>query len=202
MVTFRAMKNSKIFQCVGVASALLGVACAVPNQQGDASVELPKTLQVMESLAENTVVPGSPEEKAGIERFSDFFSDFSPEAIRQKVRHVYADTVYFNDTLKEIRGIDALEAYLVESAEAVESGTVEIRDVAQSEGNYYFRWIMDLQFRKFKPGVMTRSVGMSHIRFDKAGKIVYHQDYWDAAGGLFEHIPVVGWMIRKIKGRL
>ncbi|MDX1763911.1 MAG: nuclear transport factor 2 family protein, partial [bacterium] len=105
-------------------------------------MELPKTLQVLESLADATVVPGSPEEKAGIEGFGDLFSDFSPDAIREKVRKVYADTVYFNDTLKEVRGIDALEAYLVESAEAVQSGTVEIRDVAHSEGTYYFRWIM------------------------------------------------------------
>jgi len=42
----------------------------------------------------------------------------------------------------------------------------------------------------------------SHIRFNAAGQVVFHQDYCDSGGNLFEHIPVVGWLIRRIKARL
>lgn len=148
------------------------------------------------------VVPGSPEEVAGIERFKDFFSDFSAEGIRSKVRSVYAEDVYFNDTLKEIRGIQSLEPYLIESAAAVESCTVDIEDLAVNNGNYYFRWSMDIRFKNIKKGQLTRSIGISHIRFNKEGKICLHQDFWDSASGLFQHIPFVGYLIRKIKARL
>ena len=37
---------------------------------------------------------------------------------------------------------------------------------------------------------------------DGDGKIVLHRDYWDAASGLYEYLPVVGGLIRWIKGRL
>jgi limonene-1,2-epoxide hydrolase len=148
------------------------------------------------------VSPNSPEERAAIDRFTDFFSDFSEEKIREKARDFYADDVYFNDTLKEVRGIDALEAYLTESASAVESCHAEVQDVAVSRGNYYFRWVMDIQFKRFKKGQVTRTIGMSHIRFDEQGKVVLHQDYWDSTSGLFIHLPVIGYLIRKIKARL
>ena len=148
-----------------------------------------------------TVSSGSPEEKAGIERFKDFFADLKEEHIRAKTRDVYAEDVYFNDTLKEIRGIDALEPYLLESAAAVESCTVDIGDVAAHDGNYYFRWTMDIRFKSIKKGQLTRSIGISHIRFNKEGKICLHQDYWDSTSGFFQHVPFVGYLIRKIKAR-
>jgi hypothetical protein len=160
-----------------------------------------ETLKAIQSNGTG-VDPGSREEANGLKRFTNLFSELSPERIRERVRDVYADDVYFNDTLKEIRGIDALEGYLVESAEAVESCTVDVEDVASHDGNYYVRWIMDIRFKRFAQGKTTRSIGVSHLRFDARGKIVLHQDYWDAASGLFEHVPLIGYGIRKIKARV
>jgi len=149
-----------------------------------------------------SAAPGNPEEDAGIEGFRELFSDFSPERIRALARRVYADDVFFNDTLKEIRGVDALEPYLVESAEATVSCSADVRDVSRHDGNCYLRWVMEIRFNRFRKGELTRSIGMSHLRIDADGRILLHQDYWDAAGGLFEHVPLVGYGIRAIKARL
>lgn len=43
---------------------------------------------------------------------------------------------------------------------------------------------------------------MTHVRFDDQGKIVFHQDYWDAGSVVYERVPVVGWFVRKIKARV
>ena len=45
-------------------------------------------------------------------------------------------------------------------------------------------------------------MGISRIRINPTGQVILHQDYWDSGGNLFEHIPVVGWLIRRIKARL
>lgn len=146
--------------------------------------------------------PDSAEAEAGIERFRELFADLTEPRIRAQIREVYAADVFFNDTLKEIRGIEALEAYMVESARAVETCRVEVDDVASSQGSYYLRWRMDIRFLRFKKGVLTSSIGMSHLRLDDDGRILLHQDYWDATSGLFEHVPVLGYGIRAIKARL
>jgi hypothetical protein len=160
-----------------------------------------ETLRFIESSVDG-VAPESAQEANGLKRFTNLFSDLSKDRIHEHVRDVYADDVYFNDTLKEVRGIDALEQYLIESAEAVDSCRVDVNDIAINRGNYYVRWVMDIQFKRFAKGETTRSIGISHLRFDREGKIILHQDYWDAAGGLFEHIPLIGYSIRKIKARV
>lgn len=149
-----------------------------------------------------TVEKGSAREQEATNRVVDFFSVLSEENIRAKVRHVYADDAYLNDTLKEVNGIDAIEAYLIESARAVEECTVRFTDVAESAGNYYFRWMMNIRFKNLKKGRVCRSIGMSHIRFNEDGKVVLHQDYWDSASGLFEHVPIVGSLIRTVRAGL
>lgn len=46
------------------------------------------------------------------------------------------------------------------------------------------------------------TIGMSHLRFDGAGKVVLHQDFWDSTRGIFEHVPLIGNGIRAVKKRL
>ena len=141
-------------------------------------------------------------EQQAKERFLHFFSELSEERVRSRIRDTYAGDVHFNDTLKDVHGIERLEEYLVDSASAVESCTVELKDLAVSDDDYYFRWTMDIRFKRFKKGTTTRSIGMSHLRFDENGKIAFHQDYWDSSSGLFEHLPLIGTLIRAVKARL
>ncbi|MEM9489514.1 MAG: nuclear transport factor 2 family protein [Myxococcota bacterium] len=158
--------------------------------------------RALDELSEPGPEPGSSDEQAAIERFKDFFSVLSADNVQAKIRAVYADRVFFNDTLSEVRTIDQLERHLVKSAKATVSTVVEVTDVAAADGNYYFRWVMDIEFRKLRKGTVTRSIGISHIRFNRAGKVVLHQDYWDATAGLFEHVPLIGGLLRYVKGKL
>jgi hypothetical protein len=147
--------------------------------------------------------PGSDEEKAALARFAKFFADFSPAKIDVLLDQTYANNVWFNDTLKTIQGIEAMRTYLRHSAEAVEACTVEVKEHLHNDrGDYYVRWMMMIRFKRFKKGQDTKTIGISHLRFDRDGKVCFHQDYWDSTAGIFEHIPVLGWMIGKIKARL
>lgn len=150
-----------------------------------------------------TPSPGSELEARALARFAAFFSSFAPDRVQSLLAQTYAEDVYFNDTLKAVRGIDALGHYLGESAEAVQDCRVQIHETTRTgEGEYLVRWSMMIRFKRFKRGQDTWTVGMSHLRFDADGLVVYHQDYWNAADGLFQHIPVLGWAIDAIKRRL
>ena len=148
------------------------------------------------------LLAGSAAEQVALDRFVDFVSEMSPATMRQKVSQVYATDAYFNDTLKEIVGAEVIEEYMVGSMEATESVQVVVDDIAGTGGEYYVRWTMDIRFKKYNDGKIARSVGISHLRFNASGKVVLHKDYWDAAGGLYEYLPLVGSMIRWIKGQL
>lgn len=146
--------------------------------------------------------PGSAAEAAAIERLRGFFRDLTPETVRAMSGQVYAADAWFNDTLKTIRGGEAIEAYFLKTAESAEAVEVEFRDVARSGDEFYVRWRMTMRVGALRGGEPLVSWGMTHFRFDEAGRVVLHQDYWDAAGGLYEHIPVVGGVLRAIRGHL
>ena len=142
-------------------------------------------------------------EAAAIENFKEFFSSFDSNRIDKLLSKTYAKDIYFNDTLKSVRGIEDLAHYLKESADAVQDCQVEVIEVTRTADNdHYFRWKMMIRFKRFKKDQDTWTVGMSHLRFNAEGLVVYHQDYWNATDGLFRHIPILGTMISAVIKRL
>lgn len=161
-----------------------------------------ESLMATEAAAIGSPASGSAAEKAAVEKFRGFFGDLREDLIKANIRSVYAPDVRFNDTLKSIKGVDELEAYLVATARNVESCKVEIDEVLTSPNGVFIRWRMGIRFKKFHKGETQWSIGMTHLRFDKEGRAAYHQDYWDSGANLFEKVPVLGAGIRAVKRRL
>jgi limonene-1,2-epoxide hydrolase len=146
--------------------------------------------------------PGSAAQKQAVARFSAFFGDLEEKRIKESIRDVYAPDAWLNDTVKSLRGVDAIEHYLVETARSVESCKVDIDEVIPAPSGVYVRWRMHIRFKKFKRGETHSSIGVTLLRFDKEGRVAYHQDYWDSGSNLFEKVPVLGAGIRAVKRRL
>jgi len=43
---------------------------------------------------------------------------------------------------------------------------------------------------------------VSHVIFDAGGRVAFQQDYWDTSAAIFEKVPVVGSVIRRVKAGL
>ena len=134
-------------------------------------------------------------------RFTEFYREYSVDTIRRGIREVYAHDAYFGDPFRSVRGIDAIESYFVKMAEPVEKCTFDITSSDRGKaGDYYFRWRMELRLKRSNASPI-RALGISHVRFNEQGLVVFQQDYWDSST-LFDRLPVVGGMTRFVKGRL
>lgn len=163
-----------------------------------------ETLRVLDDLRRHPApAAGSDNERAALAAFAAFFSSFAAERVDTLLAATYADNVYFNDTLKSLRGIEALRHYLKDSAGAVDECRVGILETTRTaHDEHLVRWTMMIRFKRFKRGIDTHSIGVSHLRFNAQGRVVYHQDYWNAADGLYQHVPVLGGAIRALQRRL
>jgi limonene-1,2-epoxide hydrolase len=176
--------------------ALLLVGCA-STPKTDPAVYTQQALQAT-AAAKVSNVPADI-----VERFKTFNSDFSSNNIVQHTSEVYAQDLYFRDPFKEIHNEKEFEAYLLRGSTAVADYHMDWLDVASHDGDYYFRWIMTLKLKRDgKNDPPTLNTGISHVRFGADGKVILHQDYFDAATFLYEKIPVLGGEIRFIKKRL
>lgn len=183
--------------------AFLLAACSSPSPKAMGVLDWHKAaLEATEPGRVGSVAPGSPEEAAAVARFQEYWASFTPERVHAKVRSVYAADAWLDDTIKSLHGLDAIEHYMAESAAGAESCSVEPEDWTRKGPDFYMRWKMHVRFKKFKKGQLTSTLGITHLRFNKDGLVAYHQDYWDSTRGIWEHVPVLGWAIRKIKARL
>ena len=178
---------------------LIAGACTQGMEKGVDMVRYERALAETDPTKAAGLQPGSELEKEEVSRFADFYRVFSPEVIRKGLRGLYADGAYFRDGFKEVVGIEAMEAYFLKSAEGIQTCTFDIQEMAVHQGNYYFRWVMHLTMKR-SPDDPIRTVGMSHVRYDAKGKVIFHQDYWDT-GVVYEKIPVMGAVIRWVKNK-
>lgn len=137
--------------------------------------------------------------KASFERY---LTNFTEQNVKENTAKVYASDAFLNDTLKTLHGSQEIEQYFLKVVGGADSINVKILGVARSENDYYFRWIMDLKYKAVDRGKTIHTVGVTHVRFNREGQVLVHQDFWDAASGFFQHVPVIGGGIGFIKGRL
>lgn len=145
------------------------------------------------------------ESKAALDRFSKFLQDIgSEEFIEREISNVYAENAYLNDTLKTLTNRGEIKQHFIKTSKVMTGYSLEIEDISKSTtGNgYYLRWTMKFSAPKLASGKEIVSIGMSHVVFDKDGKALIHQDFWDSTSGMFEHVSVIGGGIRMIKKRL
>ena len=181
--------------------AMLVFGCA--GHETKEAFDMHKYYQALEETAPGTIElleHGSPLEDSAVRGFKEFYTIFSAERIKASVRDVYAQDAYFRDGFREVRGLDNIEEYFLDTTEAVHECIFDIQDMAYNDGNHYFRWIMKLTLNRDRENPLETN-GMSHVRFDTRGKVIFHQDYWETAA-LYERLPVIGALIRYVKKRI
>lgn len=146
-------------------------------------------------------LPGTQPVQEGIERFKALYAELSVANVGERLEQTYAPDIYFNDTLATIRRREALLHYMQETASQVEHTSARVLQVYPGEHDVLLRWQMVIRFKKLAKRRDTFSIGASQLAFDSEGRIVIHQDYWDAAQGLFQHLPLIGFLVRKIRAR-
>jgi len=161
---------------------------------------LPYALAYEEALER---YPGSADTDPGaVDQFVEFFSSDAshggdPASLAE---NLYADRLYFSDTLLTSQSKAEVVQHLTRMHEATSSLSVRVLHRQQDGADFYIIWRMTAKFAPVSTTITGHSIGMTHLRFDPEGRIVLQQDFWDASAGFYEHLPVIGFAIRTIQG--
>jgi hypothetical protein len=146
--------------------------------------------------------PGHIAEEAWVARFVDAYGAFKGEDLGERLKQVYAEEPYFNDTLRTVRARSELISYLEHTAQRLDSMALTMMSTHIEGADVYLRWQMHTEFSVGWRDASVDTIGMTHLRFNDAGEVVLHQDFWDSRQGIFEHIPFLGGMIGWVRGKL
>lgn len=117
------------------------------------------------------------------------------------LQQVYAENAVFHDSLHRLEGLDAMFDYFTNLYENVTSIRFDWRDEAVTDTSAFVRWNMRFEHPVLKSGSPVDVAGATFLAIDN-GRIVEHRDYFDAGEMLYEHVPALGYVIRKLKKRL
>ena len=175
-------------------------SCAAPNTSAE-NVALYRSS--MEKVVSSGLEAGGPGEKAALQRFSSFLQGIGDvKYVRENTLKVYSADAYLDDTLAVHHGAAEIEAYFIKTSETMTDYHVTVDDVARSGNDYYVRWTMKFAAPALSGGKPVTSVGISQVRFNREGKVAFHQDFWDSGKNFYAHLPVIGGAVGYVSKRL
>ena len=145
---------------------------------------------------------GSAEEAVMLAGIEDLFTNYTHENLSSKTTEVYAQEVYFRDAFKQFSRPEEIRDYMLHGLEPLTAAEFIFNRVIRSGGEFYIDWTMRLDFKSTPTGTWEESIGMSHIRYNSEGKVIFHQDYWDPTDIVYRRIPIARQLISYTKGKM
>lgn len=119
----------------------------------------------------------------------------------KKLYSIYANDIVFIDPLHRVEGIEALERDFEALYANVIDCHFDFHHGTRDGDRGYVAWTMILRHRRLCGGRQFEVEGCSTLRFASSdgGKVIHHQDHFDAGALLYERLPLLGALIRRIK---
>lgn len=144
--------------------------------------------------------------EALIDRLQRFYQVFD-STLLGTLDQIYDPSVVFEDPLHRVDGLVELRRYFAGLAHGLDECRFEFRQVMQTAaseagepGQAVLVWTMSYRHPRLAGGRLLSLPGASHLSFGE--RVTYHRDYFDAGAMLYEHLPVLGFAIRRLKKRL
>jgi SnoaL-like protein len=134
-----------------------------------------------------------------LSRFINFYNPLDQDHIANDMDQIYAEDLYFNDTLVTLLERNALQEHLLATAERLSHMSLRPVNVIRDDNQVYLVWVMEARFSLLGRERLSRTIGISQLRFNSNGKVFFHQDFWDSSQGLDQHLPVLGPMTRWLR---
>lgn len=127
------------------------------------------------------------------------FEDLRPASL-PALLELYAPQATFQDPFNEVNGRAAIAGVFDHMFATVDAPRFQVLQTITQGDQAFLNW--DFHFQRRPSGRPLCIHGATHLRFDEAGRIVMHRDYWDAAQELYAKLPVLGPVMRWLQRRL
>ncbi len=136
-----------------------------------------------------------------LSRFIALYQQLNLQQVH-RLTEVYADEVIFIDPAHRIEGLTALGDYFAALYQRLAYCRFEIISQQHEGAQAWLSWVMTFSHPRLAAGQPIRVEGATRLEFDAEGKVRVHRDYFDLGALLYEQLPLLGPLVRVIKGRL
>jgi steroid delta-isomerase len=131
-----------------------------------------------------------------LERLVQFYENLNVASL-EHLPAIYARDARFKDPFNEVRGIAPITAIFRDMYDQVDEPRFVVDTRVLQGADAFLGWDFTFRMKRFSRARQCIR-GATHIRFDAAGAVAMHRDYWNAAE-LYEKLPLVGGLMRWLK---
>lgn len=125
------------------------------------------------------------------------FLESLDESSLPAIERYCAPDVIFRDPFNDVVGVERYRRVLAKMFEDLDTFCFTVITRSRVGEEAFLRWRFEY---RIKPGTPWQIIqGMTHLRLDAQGRVAFHEDYWDPASQLYERVPILGWVLRKIR---
>jgi len=144
----------------------------------------------------------------GLARYVDLMSDLSPARLAT-LADIVTDDIHFRDPFNDVTGrahfARCLEDMLAQIAdlriEVTHASQLEALGGSRDAARHALYWRFGGHLVKLG-GRRWDVTGVAIVTLAADERVCEHLDYWDAAGGLYEQLPLLGGFMRWLRRRL
>ena len=125
-----------------------------------------------------------------------FYHNFTASKL-DRLGDIYGPGIVFHDPLQTATGLDEVRELFGHRLRLCKDMTITVLDVDGDDRTGFLAWTWKYRHR----GEERVIHGASHCKFAPDGRIREQRDCWDACGLLVGDVPVLGWLVRRIKRR-
>ncbi len=134
-----------------------------------------------------------------LQGFIDAYSELGTDNL-ELLEGIYHPQLVFIDPLHQLEGVDNLIQSFKASYTNISHCNFTIDNVIESGDQAAVYWHMDFSHNKLNGGKVIQVSGHSHLK-QRDGLVVFHRDYLDVGAMLYEHIPLLGAIVKRIKSK-
>ena len=136
-----------------------------------------------------------------VDELVTYFETLTPAAVAN-MAEFYTEDAYFRDPFNEVTGLANIRPIFDHMFEAMHEPRFVILERVIQGDNVVLTWDFTFRIKRFKPEVTQCIHGLSLLKLAADGRVRWHRDYWDAAGELYEKLPLVGALMRWLKRKM
>lgn len=139
-----------------------------------------------------------------LQRYIEFFENLTPDRLAQ-LSDVMTDDVHFVDPFNDVTGrekVCRIFEHMFRNLDAPEFRVTHAASVEDSDRSGLLRWELSERPKSGHRSKAFMIIGMSEVRIAADGRIREHIDHWDAGRQFYERIPLLGWLLRRVRAPL
>jgi len=129
------------------------------------------------------------------------FNALNKDNVAEVVDKFYHPDLEFSDPIVKVKGREAMKKYYANMYKNVKEVRFAFNEFVTHGDTVVGVWVMTLKTDGLNGGEAFQVEGNSVIKFQD-GQAIYHRDYFDVGAMIYEKLPVIGWMVRKVKSKL